>query len=474
MLHTEPLTSQAKCYPGLNYEGIEGTVLATIINKKVDDVKDIVLKGQRTAPLRSLSHALERKDGRNFILECKQSSPTLGDFCKDFNLDRLISCYEKSASAISVLCEKHFFKGSLDYLRYVKEHCSLPVICKDFIISKEQIDEAYISGADAVLLMLSVLNKEKFEELFSYAHSLKMDVLTEVDDRNDALYAISRKIEIVGINNRNLRTLEVNLENARELNRLFNSDEVKVVSESGIHTHSDLVSLNPIRNFLIGSSLTVQTDVEFKANSMLYGLNKLCGLTTKEAVQAAVDNHVAIGGLIFAKKSPRFVSDDKASAFVKEFKGKIRFAGVFVDASVEEMADKVKTLGLDYIQLHGGESIETIKTLKKLLPGTGIIKAFNIKSIKDFDKVNEYLHFADLIILDSSNPGSGNSFDWSLIPSTLDKSKCLLSGGIGKDNVLKALSFNFAGLDLNSKLEKTKGIKDVDLIFETFRLINNF
>ena len=474
MLHTEPLTSQAKCYPGLNYEGIEGTVLATIINKKVDDVKDIVLKGQRTAPLRSLSHALERKDGRNFILECKQSSPTLGDFCKDFNLDRLISCYEKSASAISVLCEKHFFKGSLDYLRYVKEHCSLPVICKDFIISKEQIDEAYISGADAVLLMLSVLNKEKFEELFSYAHSLKMDVLTEVDDRNDALYAISRKIEIVGINNRNLRTLEVNLENARELNRLFNSDEVKVVSESGIHTHSDLVSLNPIRNFLIGSSLTVQTDVEFKANSMLYGLNKLCGLTTKEAVQAAVDNHVAIGGLIFAKKSPRFVSDDKASAFVKEFKGKIRFAGVFVDASVEEMADKVKTLGLDYIQLHGGESIETIKTLKKLLPGTGIIKAFNIKSIKDFDKVNEYLHFADLIILDSSNPGSGNSFDWSLIPSTLDKSKCLLSGGIGKDNVLKALSFNFAGLDLNSKLEKTKGIKDADLIFETFRLINNF
>lgn len=474
MLHTEPLTSQAKSYPGLNYDGIEGTVLATIINKKVEDVKDIVLKGQRTAPLRSLSNALERKDGRNFILECKQSSPTLGDFCKDFNLDRLISCYEKRASAISVLCEKHFFKGSLDYLRYVKAHSSLPVICKDFIISKEQIDEAYIAGADAVLLMLSVLNKEKFEELFSYAHSLKMDVLTEVDDRNDALYAISRKIEIVGINNRNLRTLEVNLENARELNRLFNSDEVKVVSESGIHTHSDLVSLNPIRNFLIGSSLTVQTDVEFKANSMLYGLNKLCGLTTKEAVQAAVDNHVAIGGLIFAKKSPRFVSDDKASAFVKEFKGKIRFAGVFVDAAVEEMADKVKTLGLDYIQLHGGESIETIKTLKKLLPGTGIIKAFNIKSIKDFDKVNEYLHFADLIILDSSNPGSGNSFDWSLIPSTLDKSKCLLSGGIGKDNVLKALSFNFAGLDLNSKLEKSKGIKDVDLIFETFRLINNF
>lgn len=95
MLHTEPLTAQAKSYLGLNHEGLEGTVLATIINKKVLDVKEIVLKGQRTAPLRSLSKALENKDGRNFILECKQSSPTLGDFCKDFDLDKLISCYEK-------------------------------------------------------------------------------------------------------------------------------------------------------------------------------------------------------------------------------------------------------------------------------------------------------------------------------------------------------------------------------------------
>lgn len=473
MLHTEPLTPQAKSYPGLNHEGLEGTVLATIINKKVLDVQEIVLNGQRTAPLRSLSKALEKKDSRNFILECKQSSPTLGDFCKDFDLDKLISCYEKRASAISVLCEKHFFKGSLDYLKYVKEHCSLPVICKDFIICNEQIDEAYIAGADAVLLMLSVLTKAKFEELFEYAHSLNMDVLTEVDDKNDAMYAISKKIEIVGINNRNLRTLEVNLENAKELNKLFDS-KVKVVSESGIHTHNDLVSLNPIRNFLIGSSLTAQNDVVFKANSMLYGLNKLCGLTTVDAVKAAVNNHVSIGGLIFAPKSPRFVSDDKAQSFVKKFKGQIRFAGVFVDASVEEMVNKVKTIGLDYLQLHGNESLDTIKTLKKLLPDTGIIKAFNIKDVKDFDKVNAYLPLVDLIILDSSNPGSGSSFDWNLIPASLDKSKCLLSGGIGPDNVEKALGYGFAGLDLNSKLEKTKGIKDVALINETFKLINNY
>ena len=102
MLHTEPLSSEAKAYPGLNYEGIEGTVLATIINRKVEDVKEINPQGSRTLPKVSFKNSLNR-NSRNFILECKQSSPTLGDFCKDFDLDKLINCYEKHASAISVL-----------------------------------------------------------------------------------------------------------------------------------------------------------------------------------------------------------------------------------------------------------------------------------------------------------------------------------------------------------------------------------
>ncbi|MGN1281514.1 MAG: bifunctional indole-3-glycerol-phosphate synthase TrpC/phosphoribosylanthranilate isomerase TrpF [Succinivibrio sp.] len=473
MLHTEELTLETLKFPGLNYKGLEGTVLATIINAKVKDVGNLCVTGKRTAPHRSLSEALEKKAGRNFILECKQSSPTLGDFCKDFDLDKLISCYEKRACAISVLCEEHFFKGSLDYLKYVKDHCSLPVICKDFIICKKQIDAAYVAGADAVLLMLSVLDKETFEELYAYAHSLNLDVLTEVDYREDALYVKSRNIEIVGINNRNLRTLEVNLDNAKELSKLFD-DSVKIVSESGIHTHQDLVYLNPVRNFLIGSSLTAQKDVIFKANSMLYGLNKLCGLTTKEAVQAAVDCHVSIGGLIFAKKSPRFVTDEVAQEFVSAFKCQIRFAGVFVDENIQVMADKAEKLSLDYLQLHGNESLDTIRQLREKLPEIGIIKAFNITDSDSFSKVNDYLECCDLIILDSKNPGSGSSFDWDTVPDTLDKSKCLLSGGIGQDNVLKALSYGFAGLDLNSKLEREKGIKDVKLIKDVFTLINNY
>lgn len=140
------------------------------------------------------------------------------------------------------MCEKNFFKGSIDYLRYVKEHCSLPVICKDFIICKEQIKEAYVAGADAVLLMLSVLDKDTYLELYNYAHSLNLDVLTEVDDETQAQFTIDNNIKIVGINNRDLRILKINLDTAKRISKMFPSD-VRVVSESGINTHNDLTYL---------------------------------------------------------------------------------------------------------------------------------------------------------------------------------------------------------------------------------------
>ena len=125
MLHTEPLNKDAQAYFGLNHKALEGTVLATIINAKVLDVKKYkAVKLNREHKIVSLKKALSSK-GRNFILECKQSSPTLGDFCKDFNLDKLISVYKEHANAISVLCEEHFFKGSLNYLNYVKNNVAI-------------------------------------------------------------------------------------------------------------------------------------------------------------------------------------------------------------------------------------------------------------------------------------------------------------------------------------------------------------
>lgn len=473
MLQAQKLTSQAKAFVGLNTKAIDETVIATIINKKVEDVKNLKVTGKRTAPLLSLRTALGNKDSRNFILECKKSSPTLGDFCKDFDLDKLLDCYKTRAAAISVLCEEHFFKGSLDYLKYVKEHCNLPIICKDFIICKEQITNAYNAGADAVLLMLSVLSTPLYEELFSYAKTLGLDVLTEVDDLEQAQYTIDKKIEIVGINNRNLKTLKIDLNVAKKLSKLFPAT-TKLVSESGINTHKDLEFLGEINNFLIGSSLTKEQDITFKANSMLYGLNKLCGITTEDALKAAICNHATLAGLIFCEKSPRFIDVKKAKEFVIKANNQISFVGVFVDENVEKVIQIAKKVKLSFVQLHGEENIDYIKELKEKAPQLKIIKAINVKNPSDLDIVSTYKKICDLIILDSNTPGSGKSFDWGVIPNDFDKSRVLLSGGIGLDNVKDALQMGFEGLDLNSKLEITKGVKDVDTVNKVFSIINKF
>ncbi len=473
MLHSEPLSEKAKTFPGLNHKGIEGTVLATIINRKVEDVETLSVSGERKADRRSLYEALKKGEGRHFILECKQSSPTLGDFCRDFDLDKLIACYEQHASAISVLCEEHFFKGSLEYLKYVRSHTTLPVICKDFVICEKQLEAAAVAGADAVLLMLSVLSEPLFETLYKKAQDLGLEVLCEVDNKEQAEYAVKLNLPIVGINNRDLRVLKIDLNNARNLFPLFPATTA-VVSESGINTHRDLVSLNPVKNFLIGSALTGFDNLCLKANSMLYGLNKLCGLKTGEGVEAAIRNHAAIAGLIFCKKSPRNLTLDEAKKLVALGRGRISFAGVFVNEGIDVMVQCANILNLDFIQLHGTEAPEIIDALHERLPGIRVIKAVAISDLESFRAVRPYQGKADYILLDSKSPGSGKSFCWGQTPAYIDIEHTLLSGGIGPDNVKEALLQGFAGLGLNAKLERAPGVKDPDLVGEVFALINRF
>ena len=475
MLQPQSLTPNAKQFPGLNLPGIEDTVLATIINPKCEDVLkiDVASLPKRNTEFRSLYKALKTGAGRSFILECKKSSPTLGDFCKDFSLDRLISCYEGHAAAISVLCEEHFFKGSLEYLRYVRAHTTLPVICKDFIICKEQLLAACSAGADAVLLMLQLLTRERFLELYAFARELGLEVLCEVDTEDDAKFASDHKLPVIGINNRNLRILKIDLNNARKLYPML-PKESAVVSESGISSYQDLRSLSPIKSFLIGSSLSGAPDVFYAANSMLYGINKICGIKTKEALDAAIRGHAAIAGLIFARKSPRFVDLTTAKALIRHGHPKIAFAAVVVDEKLSDLIRLVHETQVDFLQLHGHESVEEIRKIRKALPDTRIIKAICIRSEDDFKLFELYVKEVDLIILDSGTPGSGSSFDWNAIPDHIDRTRTLLSGGIGLHNIDKALACGFAGLDMNSALEKDRGLKDPELIEQALTAIKEY
>ena len=482
MLQAQKLSAAALKFDGLNIESLDNTVLATIINKKVENIAAIKdynnsLSGEafkeRTA--RAFKHALEG-DKRHFILECKKSSPSLGDFCPDFNLEKIVACYNDRADAISVLTEEFFFKGSYEYLRKVRSLTKKPILCKDFIIVKEQIEIAKKIGADAVLLMLSVLTFDKFLELYNFARELNLDVLTEVSDEKEAKFAVTHNIDIIGINNRNLRTLTIDLNNAKKLYPLFPKDTV-VISESGIKTHRDIVNMLPLKNFLIGSALCSEIDIEQKANSLLYGFNKLCGLTDEVGIETAINNRFSLAGLIFVPQSPRCINLEQAAKLALNpiYKDRINFCAVFKDADLCTVIEIVNKLCLNFVQLHGKESPDYIKTLHEKCPQLTIIKALGISeslSREDHLLFKEYANSADLLLLDGKNPGSGKEFDKSLIPAFINKDKTIISGGIGPSNIASILALNFCGIDCNSCLESAPGKKDPQLTRKLFDRIN--
>lgn len=482
MLQAQKLSAAALKYDGLNIESLDNTVLAAIINKKVENIaaiKEYNASLSDNTCVKRKPHEFKRAfegNRRHFILECKKSSPSLGDFCPDFNLEKIVSCYNDRADAISVLTEEFFFKGSFEYLKQVRKLTEKPLLCKDFIIAKEQIEIAQKIGSDAVLLMLSVLTFDKFLELYEFAKTLNLDVLTEVSNEVEAKFAIEHHIDIVGINNRDLRTLKIDLSNAKKLYPLF-PDNTVVISESGIKTHRDIVNMLPLKNFLIGSALCSEIDIDIKANTLLYGFNKLCGLTDKEGIETAINNKFSLAGLIFAEKSPRCINLEQAAKLALNpiYKSKINFCGVFKDAEINSVIEIASKLCLKFVQLHGKESPDYIKTLHEKCPQLTIIKALGMNeslSHEDLVLFKVYAATADYLLLDSKNPGSGKEFDKSLIPDFINKDKTIISGGIGPSNIASILTLNFCGVDCNSCLESAPGKKDPVLVRELFNRIN--
>ena len=204
---------------------------------------------------RSLYDSLARP-GTAFIMECKSASPSLGPIRDDYKPGEIASVYSRYAAGISVLCEPDYFNGDYDHLATVAATTHLPVLCKDFIIDEVQIYAARYFGADAILLMLSVLSDEEYAHLASVAESLHMDVLTEVINEDEAHRAIKLGAKIFGVNHRNLHDLSIDLDRSARLAELA-PDGAVVVSESGIRDTATVRRLGGHSDaFLVGSQLT--------------------------------------------------------------------------------------------------------------------------------------------------------------------------------------------------------------------------
>jgi len=190
------------------------------------------------------------------IAEAKKASPSKGMLREDFDPAQIARSYEAGGAAcLSVLTDADFFQGSEDYLRQARAACSLPVIRKDFIVDPYQVYEARAMGADCILLIVSALEDEQMARLNNLARRLGMDVLVEVHGADELERALQLDNRLIGINNRNLHTFEVTLDNTYDLLAKIPADRI-VVTESGIRDRDDVEAMRAhnVHSFLVGEA----------------------------------------------------------------------------------------------------------------------------------------------------------------------------------------------------------------------------
>jgi len=207
----------------------------------------------------------------NLIAEIKKASPSKGLIRDDFDVLKIADAYVKNgAAAISILTEDKYFLGKPAYVKKVTDQFAIPALTKDFIIDRAQIYEAFLCGASAVLLIVAILDDQKLKFLMSEANRLDMDCLVEVHDEEELKRALDCGADIIGVNNRNLRTFVVDLKVSETLLPQIPSSKIRV-AESGITTHADVVKLQElgVNAVLIGETFMRATDIGAKVREVM-------------------------------------------------------------------------------------------------------------------------------------------------------------------------------------------------------------
>lgn len=463
------------------------TVLEGIVQGRLRHLDEIRARIAHVDPARlprserSLYNSLSRP-GAQYIMECKSASPSLGTIRAHYEPGEIASIYSRYASGISVLCEPDRFGGDYDHLATVASVTHLPVLCKDFIIDPVQVHAARYFGADAILLMLSVLNDATYTALATEAERLGMDVLTEVIDEDEAARATRLGARIIGVNHRNLHDLSIDLGRSSRLAPLAPEDAL-VVSESGIRDAGTIRRLGGhSEGFLVGSQLTAQPDIDLAARELVYGPNKVCGLTSRGAAQAARAAGAVYGGLIFEGSSPRNVSRE-TSAEIIAHEPHLRYVAVSRRAS--GWAELVQH-GIVAVQVHAPyqgsieAEIDLVGRVRgEVGEGVEVWRAVSMSLPEGPEVATALLGEADKLVLDARDGGSGQTFEWDTVPEEV-KDVSLLAGGIGPGNIADALRVGCSGVDLNSGVEYPAGAgawagrKDAGALRQTFQAIRNF
>jgi indole-3-glycerol phosphate synthase len=236
------------------------------------DLRDALLEhGERRDFIRAILDATRNTQHVALIAEVKKASPSAGVICQDFDPVRIAKEYEAAgASCLSVLTDEKFFQGSLDYLRQIRAAVKLPLLRKDFIIDERQILEAIEWGADAILLIVSILTDEQLQKFHSLAMDAGLAALVEVHDAPEMERALKIGAELIGVNNRDLKTFKVDLATTENLAAKLGRGKI-LVAESGIHTRADVERLKKCgaSAILVGESLLRDGDIKTKIRELI-------------------------------------------------------------------------------------------------------------------------------------------------------------------------------------------------------------
>ena len=257
-------------------------ILKNICEKKLEELEYTKNKYS----LSSLKKLLPEKKNRNFksllidsqknqenniIAEIKKSSPSAGNIIKNYYPDQIAIQYEKSgAGAISILTESSFFEGNIDHLSLINRKINLPILRKDFIIDSYQIYESKVFNADAILLIATILNDSKIKEFIDIAEDIGLDCIIETHTPDELKRALNINYQIIGINNRNLDNLSIDIKNTIDMVKKIPKD-FTIVGESGIKNFSDIDKYNQsgVYNFLIGETFLKSENINLKFKELL-------------------------------------------------------------------------------------------------------------------------------------------------------------------------------------------------------------
>jgi len=446
--------------------GILGRIAAAKrieLQRRFDGVSLDALRAQARPTQRSLAAVLAQP-GARFILEIKKASPSAGAIRADADPAALARSYAGVADALSVLCDREFFGGSLDDLAAARNEFDGPILAKDFFVDPRQVVEARIAGADAVLVMLSLLDDTAARAMIAEARRFGMDALVEVHDEAEMRRALALGAPLIGINNRDLRDLNIDLGTTGRLARLA-PDRI-LISESGIAGRADVLRLSPlVDGFLVGSSLMQASDPAEAARELIFGRTKLCGLNCGADLSAA--RPAAFVGFVFVTVSPRHVTLAQAAPLAGVARGSgIRPVGVFRDAPMRFVADAASELNLHAVQLHGAEDEAYVRDLRRQLPDlTEIWTAFSVGKDQLVSRGGHRMLF-------DNGGGTGRSFDWSAIADHPELARSLVAGGIGPHNARAARDIGAYAIDVGSSLDAAPGRKSptkIAAFFETLR-----